>query len=70
MFVSGIVKSRVYEETLPDEVVIWMINELCHNQKESLTDAYLDVLDVSHFHWLIRSIETGAQTQLRSESVV
>ncbi|KAB2569889.1 hypothetical protein DBV05_g11440 [Lasiodiplodia theobromae] len=47
MFVSGIIKSRVYEETLPDEVVMWMINELCHNQKESLTDAYLDVLDSS-----------------------
>ncbi|OJD35318.1 uncharacterized protein BKCO1_18000131 [Diplodia corticola] len=47
VFISGIVKNRVYEEALPDEVMLWMIEELCQNRKEELTSAYLDVLDAS-----------------------
>ncbi|KAL1624849.1 hypothetical protein SLS54_003572 [Diplodia seriata] len=45
MFLSGIIKSRIYEEALPDEIVLWMIDELCQNRKEEFTAAYLDVLD-------------------------
>ncbi|GME49169.1 uncharacterized protein LTHEOB_1649 [Neofusicoccum parvum] len=40
-------KSRVYREALPDEIVLWMIDEVCHNRKEDLTDAYLGVLESS-----------------------
>lgn len=46
-FISGIMKSRVYREALPDEIVLWMIDEVCHNRKEDLTDAYLGVLESS-----------------------
>ncbi|KAL1641077.1 hypothetical protein SLS58_006349 [Diplodia intermedia] len=47
MFLSGIIKSRIHEEALPDEIVLWMIDELCQNREEELTAVYLDVLDTS-----------------------
>lgn len=46
-FVSGLVKSRVSTQSLPDEVILWMMDDLCHSRRGDLTDAYLGVFDFS-----------------------
>ncbi|KAH7052364.1 hypothetical protein B0J12DRAFT_739895 [Macrophomina phaseolina] len=47
IFISGIVKSRIYKQPLPDELLIWMIDDLCQSRKEELTNAYFGILESS-----------------------